>query len=417
MKKILLFATVIISGFFFGCADNGKETVEYMINEPVFMSAEEFRSQPIELRSAQPIKEQGKICFYEGYLYISEPGEGLHIIDNRTPHSPVAVGFVELEGNTDIAIRDNRLYADSYVDLLWFDLANPENPEYANRLENVFEYALPIVDNEYGIDYYECFEAVNREERIVVGWELTKRTEVHYYDNSNDGIYADASAGGSGSQGVNGSMSRFSLYKDYLYTVINNNMNIFDISSDEPVKAAENLHIGNDVETIFSYKENMFMGTPTGMLIYSVEDPLKPEFMSMIQHAFGCDPVVVEDDIAYVTVHSGNLCGQNTNELIIVDVSDVKMPKHIVSYSMTKPKGLGIDEGTLFVCDDGLKVFNASEPQKIMANQLAHYSGMEGYDVIPYNDVLMMIADDGLYQYDYSDPENIEEISKINVGQ
>ena len=82
---------------------------------------------------------------------------------------------------------------------------------------------------------------------------------------------------------------------------------------------------------------------------------------------------------------------------------------------MTKPKGLGIDNGTLFLCDDGLKIYNADDPQTLMANRLAHYSGMEGYDVIPYNNVLMMIAEDGIYQYDYSDLEEIRLLSKIAV--
>ncbi len=420
MKFFLFSIVVAATGIFSGCDDSEyrTKTFEYMINEPVFMSAKEFRSREIKAKSAQEIKKQGKICFYDGYLYISEPGFGIHIIDNRNPHQPQAVGFVELDGNTDIAIRNNQLYADSYVDLLWFNLANPESPEYVSRLENVFEQALPVIDNEHGYDYGECFIDTDRKEFIVVGWELKERKYTYYYDKNSE-IMMDAVPDGSsgGGQGVNGSMSRFSLYKDYLYTVINNNMSIFDLSSTEPVKAVENLHIGWDVETIFSYGENMFMGTSTGMVIYSVKEPLKPEYMSAVWHVFGCDPVVVENDIAYVTVHAGNFCGQNTNELIIIDVSDVKSPTHIVTYAMKKPKGLGIDNGTLFVCDDGLKVFDATEPQKIMTNQLVHYSGMEGYDVIPYNDVLMMIADDGLYQYDYSDLKKINQISKIKVGK
>ena len=192
-------------------------------------------------------------------------------------------------------------------------------------------------------------------------------------------------------------------------------MNIIDLSGDEPKKAAEDIHVGWNVETIFSYKDNMFMGTPTGMLIYSVANPLKPEYMSSVTHVFGCDPVVVENDIAYVTIHSGNFCGQNNNNLIIYDVSNVKLPKHIVTYAMTKPKGLGIDNGTLFVCDDGLKIFNASNPVALMGNQLAHYAGMDGFDVIPFEKVLMMIADDGLYQYDYSDLTKIHQLSKLAI--
>ena len=159
------------------------------------------------------------------------------------------------------------------------------------------------------------------------------------------------------------------------------------------------------------------MGTPTGLLIYSVKDPLKPVFQSSLSHVYGCDPVVVENDLAYVTVHSGNLCGQSSNELFIVDVSNIKSPKQLVSYTMTNPKGLGIDNGKLFLCDDGLKIYKVTDPQTIMSNQLAHYSGMNGYDVIPQNNILLMIASDGLYQYNYSDLNNIRQISKIPIGK
>jgi len=158
------------------------------------------------------------------------------------------------------------------------------------------------------------------------------------------------------------------------------------------------------------------MGTPTGMLIYSVSDPVKPVWQSSLSHVYGCDPVVVENDMAYVTVHSGNQCGQSSNELFIVNVSDIKNPKQIVSYTMTNPKGLGIDKGKLFLCDAGLKIYNVTDPQTIMSNRLAYYSGMDGYDVIPSNNILMMIADHGLYQYDYSDLNNIKQISKIPIG-
>jgi len=50
-----------------------------------------------------------------------------------------------------------------------------------------------------------------------------------------------------------------------------------------------------------------------------------------------------------------------------------------------------------------------------MSNNLADYPGMDGYDLIPYNNVLMMIANDGIYQYDYADLNNIHLISKIPI--
>lgn len=419
MKKLMSLFCVSLICLFCGCNDDMKvkETITYTVNKPVLMSADVFRSSVKVTTQPEEITQKGKICFYEGYLYISEPGKGIHIIDNRNPASPASVGFIELIGNADVAIRNNILYADSYIDLVGFDISNPALPVLKSRLENVFPQSYPPIEEGY-IDSELCNLAATNG-NIVVGWTQEEETHtLEYYKNEQ--VYNDAmtnSSGGSsgGSTGVNGSMSRFGLYKDYLYVVLNDYMSIFNLAGDEPEKAVENMYIGGSVETIFSYKDCMFMGTPTGMIIYSVANPLKPEYQSMMWHVYGCDPVVVENDIAYVTVHSGNNCGQNFNELIILNVKDVKNPQPIVSYTMTKPKGLGIDNGTLFLCDDGLKIYNAEDPQTLMANRLAHYSGMEGYDVIPHDNVLMMIADDGIYQYDYSNLKEIKQLSKLAV--
>ncbi|MDR1981047.1 MAG: hypothetical protein LBQ39_05420 [Tannerellaceae bacterium] len=424
MKRLIFLIGMAAGLFFPGCDDTVRETIQYMINEPVVMTAAEFRSLPIRTKAPQEIETQGKICFYEGYLYICEPGKGIHIIDNRNPASPVPVGFIELLGNADVAIRHGKLYADAHVDLVWFDISNPAQPQLLGRVEELFREVLPSVENEYGYDYNMCMSAKEKG-NIVIGWTLKQRSEevVRYRDN---GEYlhtemSPASDSGSGAKagganGVNGSMSRFGLYKDYLYAVINYTMTIIDLSGAEPVKAADEIYVG-EVETIFSYEDNLFLGAPTGMSIYSVKNPLSPQRMSTVWHVYGCDPVVVENDLAYVTVHSGNACGQNNNELLIIDVSNVSSPKPLVSYAMTKPKGLGIDNGVLFLCDDGLKIYKVGDPQQLMANRLVHFSDMEGYDVIPYNQVLMMIAEDGLYQYDYSDLEEITLLSRISVGK
>jgi hypothetical protein len=422
MKKItyLFFITALFN--LTGCKDYVDEYITYTINEPLFIPESEFRSA-VEVDQPKPIEKQGKIVFYNDYLYISQPYHGIHVIDNRDPSNPKNVAFIDLPGNADMHVRNNMLYADSYVDLVWLDITDPAKPVYKGRKAEVFPLAFPPTDNEYGIDYEQCMD---RNNGIVVGWKkVEKREQVRNYKPhwwGWGGMQEDAMYGGSNggaSIGVAGSMSRFAIYKDYLYTVMHNQLGIFDLSGDSPVKRVEDLYVGFNVETIFSYKDCMFMGTPTGMIIYALEDPLKPVRQSMITHVFGCDPVVVENDIAYVTVRSGTFCGQDANQLIIVDVSDVKKPKHMVTYNMKSPKGLGIDNGTLFVCDDGLRVFNTADPRTIMHpdNMLAHFGDMDGFDVIPYNDVLMVIADDGIYQYDYSDLQLIKQLSRLPIGR
>ena len=408
---------------FIGCTESVTEMVTYTINEPVFMTTEAIRSSVKVTSEQRPITNVGKMCFYNDYLYISEPTKGIHIIDNKNPSNPQKVGFIELLGNADLAIRDNKLYADSYMDLVWFDISNPSIPNFKGRLDSIFPVMLPMTDNNYGVDYKMVYDG--NAKGIVVGWKTKERKEdVSQYTGGwgmeKDGLIMGSgplnfTSGAAATSGINGSMSRFSIYNDKLYSVVNNYMNIFELQGDKPKKAAQDLYIGSNVETIFSYKDNMFMGTPTGLLIYSVRDPLKPLFQSSVTHVLGCDPVVVENDMAYVTVHSGNFCGQNVNELIVIDVANVQKPKQIVTYAMKNPKGLGIDNGKLFLCDDGLKIFNVTDPQTMMANQLAHYTGMDGYDVIAYNNVLMMIANDGIYQYNYSNVKDIKFLSKMPI--
>ena len=413
-KNLFLFSLTLLA--LTGCENKVTEMVTYKINEPIFMATSTFRNSVKVTTEPQKITSIGKMCFYNNYLYISEPEKGIHIINNTDPTNPQQTGFIELLGNADLAIRNGLLYADSYIDLVWFDVSNPALPELKGRLDSIFPNAFPMTQNQYGIDYTVSYPTTNK--GIIIGWVLKERTEeVSTYAGGygNGGIALNAGSSGSNSTGINGSMSRFSIYNDHLYSVINNYLNVFDLTGNKPVKAGADFYIGRNVETIFSYKDNMFMGTPTGMLIYSVKDPLKPVFQSSLSHVYGCDPVVVENDLAYVTVHSGNLCGQSSNELFIVDISNIKSPKQLVSYTMTNPKGLGIDNGKLFLCDDGLKIYKVTDPQTIMSNQLAHYSGMNGYDVIPQNNILLMIASDGLYQYNYSDLNNIRQISKIPI--
>lgn len=422
--KFILFGVLAI--ILTACESGETVKVTYKINEPVFMNKTAFRSSVKVKTQAEDIQKLGKICFYDGYLYISEPEKGIHIIDNRNPSNPLNIGFIEVLGNADLAIRNNMLYADSYVDLVWFDITNPATPVLKDRLKDIFPTALPIMENFYGYDYNQVTEG--KDTCIVVGWNVVERTEDMkdyrgtWWGGWNGGgiVFGPmesmdmvATPSGTGT-GINGSMSRFALYNNKLYTVLNNQMTIFDLTGEKPTKATESFYIGWNVETIFSYEDNLFMGTPTGMLIYSVTNPLKPEFKSYSSHAYGCDPVVVDNDIAYVTIHSGNTCGQNSNELLLVDVSNVKEPKLIVSYGMVSPKGLGVDAGKLFLCDDGLKIFQiTSNPDNLKSNLIKHIPDMDGYDLIPYNNTLMMIADDALYQYDYTDTANIRLLSRL----
>mgnify|MGYP006879659205 CR=1 FL=1 len=154
------------------------------------------------------------------------------------------------------------------------------------------------------------------------------------------------------------------------------------------------------------------------MRIYDITIPNSPMYLSDFWHATGCDPVVVQDDLAYITLRGGNACGNQVNQLIVVSIEEIREPLELKAYPMNGPYGLGIDGPTLFVCDGdaGLRVFDATDPLNITDHELAIFPDIFGYDVIPINGILLLIGDDGFYQYDYSDLKDIKLLSKIEIG-
>lgn len=93
------------------------------------------------------------------------------------------------------------------------------------------------------------------------------------------------------------------------------------------------------------------------------------------------------------------------------------MPHKIAAYPMANPHGLGIDNGYLFVSegDMGLKIMDAENPLDIKL--LRHIEDIKTFDVIPFNDVLMVTGKSGIQQYDYSDINDIQHLSTIPVKQ
>ena len=227
MKNLNLFLMLIGAIFLNSCSNEVAETITYKINEPIFMNLDEFRASVRVLPQPTEIKEQGKIAFYQGFMYVSEPGKGIHIIDNRKPERPRNISFIELLGNVDMAIKGNTLYADSYIDMVWFDITSPADPKLQGRIENVFPETLPIPENQYLID---DLKDMDKSKEIVIGWKVTERTEQYVKNRdpwwnwgwSKDVISSPNSNFGNiggGGIGLTGSMSRFAIYKPYLYPV------------------------------------------------------------------------------------------------------------------------------------------------------------------------------------------------------
>jgi len=392
---------------------------------PVYSTSAEIK-EGVQLQAPTPLNTVGKIYFKDGMLYINEPGKGIHIIDNRNPSAPINQSFLAIPGNFDLAIRGNTLYADSYVDLVAFDISNLSLIKEVNRIERLF--------NNYTTQGY----LVSSEQGVLTSWERKENVsvtvdecDINYQPwggiwledgiafNTLSSFSSNVAIAPSTQNGIGGSMARFTLSSDHLYGLDGANIDVVDVSSASNPQAVNEFPLSWDIETLFPYEDKLFVGSQSGMYILDVSNPAQPTQISQYQHVRSCDPVVVDGAYAYVTLRSGSACQGFTNQLEVISLADLTSPSLIKTYPMTNPHGLGIDNGKLFICDgsDGLKIYDASDVTTISENQLAHYNTIQAFDIIPFNNVAMVIGEDGLFQYDYSDVSNIRLLSSLPIAK
>ena len=408
MKLKYFFVSLVFIGAL-SCDKNDDADYEFVqVATPQLMSKTAFRSS-VEVIAPKTIEEPGKIYVYQDYIFVGDVHSGIHIIDNSDPKSPKAIKFIQIPGNEDISVKDNFLYADSATDLVVFDISDINNVSIIEQLEdvfNVYNYDIPVEAE--AVDYGKF----DFDDDIIVGWTLTteRRKKV---DNTMDKALDDGvvlSAGAESTTGTGGSLARFQIVDNYLYTVGNYEMAIFNIQNlAEPV-LSNTQYAGWNIETMFQAEGYLYLGSTNGMYIYNLVNPSSPEFVSDFKHWEGCDPVVVDGDYAYLTLRGGNLCGQLESVLEVIDISDKTNPTLAARYNLENPYGLGIKNDMLYVCDGtaGLKLFERETPEDLrLVNSL---KDIQAKDVIPLEKSLIMIGEKTLYQYDYMD-NNIGLIS------
>lgn len=423
--KTKIVPIILVITFLLSCEDTTYR--EYKGNAPVYMTYEEFRSA-VAVEEAQNLKNPGKIYFKDNYIFIIEELKGIHVYDNSDPASPVKKSFVKVPGIADMAISGNVLYADSFVDLVVIDLNDVSDIHEIGRVKDIFPYTTPPVNNEFPVTF------VDKEKGLVVDWEVKTIKErvyeqpVHYpfakvsldgafYSNSRASVANGSSGVSSGGVGIGGSMARFGIKDNVMYMVDQSTLRLMDISTKSNPVTLFSMNVGWGIETMFLTEKNMFLGTNTGMLIYDITNPGSPQSKSSYSHVRSCDPVIVDDTLAYVTLRTGTNCGGSVNNLDVVNIKNISSPQLVISYPMTNPHGLGKSGDLLFICDGtaGLKIYDAANPRMISANLKKAYTGIKAYDVIPVGDLLVMIGDDGMYQYDYSNINDIRLLSTIPV--
>ena len=216
------------------------------------------------------------------------------------------------------------------------------------------------------------------------------------------------------SSGAGGSLAKFAIVGNYLYTVDPHTLFIYDISDpSSPISRGE-INAGFDIETIFPYKDKLYLGASNGMYIFSLADPLNPVKESSITHFRACDPVVSNDTASYVTLRSGSgNCGSTKNVLNVYITKIIDSPQLVSEIDMKSAYGLGINKNALYVCQgsNGLDIFNLSDPYNpALTTEL---KDLVCYDLIPYGDVLIVYIDKGVSFYNIEDALNPLYLGKL----
>lgn len=139
---------------------------------PVYGSSE---SAQIAWTSPRSIVSPGKIYVYGKYLLVNEAREGIHVFDNSNPQFPIALGFLRIIGNSDMAIKDNILYADYLGNLVALTIDDFTNIQQKGKLELAnWEKGVPPP-----VGYR--FECADPAMGIVVAWKKVKNENLKCY--------------------------------------------------------------------------------------------------------------------------------------------------------------------------------------------------------------------------------------------
>lgn len=427
-QKSLLSLLVLALFGLQGCVtDQCNMNYTHAVYSPVYMDFGAFRSA-VSLTSPQDLRNPGKIYIKGDILITNEVGKGVHIINNKNPENPQSMAFLNVPGNYDIGFNCDMMYLDSGPDLLVVDMTDPSNPQLINRLNDVLptmaSYRGYHSDPTKGIvtewvrevktEPYDC------QTGIPALWEQNRVDPTQDLSNGTTRTINPTAAGKAGS------MSRFAVSQDHLYIVTPNLLDSYNVGvCESPVKVGSTeLDAGSIGEgEMVSVLDNLLLiGGSGGMAVYDNQAPALPVNLGIFNHAQACDPVVAQGQTAYVTLRNGReqACGNSfTNQLDVVSLVNPSNPILIKSFDMHHPHGLSIDGDLLFIADGdaGLKVFDATIPERVGNKMIASFPEMHGIDVIAHEEILILVGDDGIAQYSYANPKDITLLSEMLISK
>ncbi|MFT3826506.1 MAG: hypothetical protein QM731_21475 [Chitinophagaceae bacterium] len=219
-----------------------------------------------------------------------------------------------------------------------------------------------------------------------------------------------------GNTGTGGSMARFTIVGNYLYTVDNTTLKVFSITDPVNPILKKSVTVGFAIETIYPLADKLFLGSSTAVYIFSIADPEQPQQLSTAitpEVLRRCDPVVAKDTVAYATLRTNGPCGGTQSVLATYNIKDITKPVSVNVNMVQEPYGLGYADSALYVCQkSGLAIYNIQSAYTPVFRKSIDNGFYK--DVIPYGNTLICWIEEGIVLYDITNRFSPQLIAKIN---
>lgn len=163
MKTISI--PIILLLLFIGCSKRSDDTTNIEGYKPIYISKE--TAFDIKPEGPAAFVRPGKMFLYSNYIFVTDKGLGVHIIDNSKPSNPAKIAFISIPGVEDATVKNGSLLANNITDLVSIDISDLSNIKYSSRAKNVFPYQNQLYPS-FASGYFECADTTDN---YVIGWE------------------------------------------------------------------------------------------------------------------------------------------------------------------------------------------------------------------------------------------------------
>ncbi len=324
-----------------------------------------------------PLVAPANIYLYDSLLLISDRSTGVHVYSVADSKAPRRKLTIPIQGNSGVAIKDSIIYANSYGSVL------------AIRLYDDTLYEVTSVIG--GTDRYQHqhYHSMGHDTRGGFGCASTP-------------VAMESSAGG----GTGGSYAVFAVIDSFLYYIEHDYLFTMDITDPAKPREISQTHVDWSIETLFPTRSHLYVGGTTGMYVLDRSDPGNPVKVGTFSHIRSCDPVVVQDTIAYVTLRGGGNCGGSSNLLFSLSIADPANPRQLDQVPLSSPFGLSIRDSLLYVGQDlnGYSLWDVSDPYAL--TRVIQWDTPRAIDFIWHGSTLYVMEIDGVKIFDVTDPHS-----------